>query len=177
MRSAIAIGITVLLLAGCATPTRIEQMAAAPRAVTQSADPTLRNAISVTEVTGGRETNPMWTSQVSSDSFHRALEMSLQSAGLHERLAARSRFRLIADISRVDQPMFGIDMTVSSTVRYSLIDTSSKKEVYGRVITVAYTAKISDAFLGAERLKLANEGSMRANIEKLVEDLLALKLP
>jgi len=137
----------------------------------------LRSAISVSDVTGGRETNPMWTSQVSSDGFQRALEMSLQSAGLYERLVARSRFRLIADISRIDQPMLGIDMTVTSTVRYSLIDSSSNKEVYGRVITASYTAKISDALIGAERLKLANEGSMRTNIEKLIEDLMAMKLP
>ena len=71
----------------------------------------------------------------------------------------------------------GFDMTVGSTVRYSLIETQTRKEVYARVIQINYTAKMSDAFIGSQRLKLANEGSVKTNIEALVNDLIALKLP
>ncbi len=73
--------------------------------------------------------------------------------------------------------MMGFDMTVGSTVRYSLIETQTRKEIYARVIQISYTAKMSDAFVGAQRLKLANEGAVKANIEAFVKDLIALKIP
>jgi hypothetical protein len=70
----------------------------------------------------------------------------------------------------------GFDMTVTSTVRYSLIDNQTRKEVYTRVIQVGHTATMSDAFVGSQRLKLANEGSVQANIKSFINDLLLLKL-
>jgi hypothetical protein len=167
--------LSVVFLAGCATPAAVEQMAVAlPITQTNAA---LKNSVGVTEVTGGRETNPMWTSQVSSDSFRRALEQSLENAGMFSKIGAGSKYQLVADLTRLDQPMLGFDMTVSSTVRYSLIETQSRKEVYGRVIQIGYTAKVSDAFIGSQRLRLANEGAINENIKAFINDLVALKLP
>lgn len=163
------------ILVGCATPAAVEQMAVS-LPITQT-NPALKNSVGVSEVTGGRETNAMWTSQVSSDAFKRALEQSLENAGMFSKIVAGGKYQLTADLTRLDQPMMGFDMTVGSTVRYSLIESQTRKEVYARVIQVNYTAKISDAFIGSQRLKLANEGSVKANIEALVNDLIALKLP
>ena len=167
--------LSVALLAGCATPAAVEQMSVSlPITQTNSA---LKNSVGVKEVTGGRETNPMWTSQVSSDAFRRALEQSLENAGMFSKIVAGSKYQLTADLTRLDQPMMGFDMTVTSTVRYSLIETQTRKEVYSRVIQIGYTAKMSDAFVGTQRLKLANEGAVKANIQGLINDLIALKLP
>jgi hypothetical protein len=96
---------------------------------------------------------------------------------MYSKIVAGSKYQLIADLTRLDQPMLGFDMTVNSTVRYSLIETQSRKEVYGRVIQVGYTAKVSDAFIGSQRLKLANEGAVNENIKAFINDLVALKLP
>jgi hypothetical protein len=71
--------------------------------------------------------------------------------------------------------MLGLDMTVSANVRYSLIDTSTRKEVFSKVLMASYTAKFSDAFAGGERLKLANEGAVKTNIQLLVSELLQFK--
>ena len=167
--------LSVALLAGCATPAAVEQMSVSlPITQTNSA---LKNSVGVKEVTGGRETNPMWTSQVSSDAFRRALEQSLENAGMFSKIVAGSKYQLTADLTRLDQPMMGFDMTVTSTVRYSLIETQTRKEVYAKVIQISYTAKMSDAFVGTQRLKLANEGAVKANIQGLINDLIALKLP
>jgi len=174
MKKIVAI-FSVVLLAGCATPAAVEQMAVS-LPITQT-NPALKNSVAVAEVTGGRDTNPMWTSQVSSDAFRRALEQSLESAGMFSKIIAGSKYQLTADLTRLDQPMIGFDMTVGSSVRYSLIETQSRKEVYARVIQISYTAKMSDAFIGSQRLKLANEGSVKANIEAFIKDLVALKLP
>jgi len=73
---------------------------------------------------------------------------------------------------QVSQPMMGLDMTVTANVRYSLIDTMTRKEVFSKVIAGTFTAKFSDAFVGTERLKLANEGAARTNIQLLVGELL-----
>lgn len=174
MRKILAI-FSVVVLAGCATPAAVEQMAVS-LPITQT-NPALKNSVAVAEVTGGRDTNPMWTSQVSGDAFRRALEQSLESAGMFNKIVAGSKYQLTADLTRLDQPMMGFDMTVGSTVRYSLIETQTRKEIYARVIQISYTAKMSDAFVGSQRLKLANEGAVRANIEAFVKDLIALKIP
>jgi hypothetical protein len=166
--------IALLLVTGCAAPARIEQMAVhLPNSVI--ADTPLKKSVAVTEVTGGRETNPMWSSQVSSESFQRALELSLRNVGLSDPLISANKYHLTADILQVSQPMLGIDMTVTANVRYSLIDTTTRKEVFSKVITGTYTAKFSDAFAGVERLKLANEGAAKTNIQLLVNDLLQFK--
>ncbi|MDH4391196.1 MAG: hypothetical protein QE285_07200 [Aquabacterium sp.] len=166
---------SVSVLAGCATPAAVERMAVA-LPITQT-NPVLKNGVGVADVTGGKETNPMWTSQVSSDGFRRALEQSLENAGMFSKIVAGSKYQLTADLTRLDQPMMGFDMTVTSTVRYSLIETQSRKDVYSRVIQIGHTASVSDAFIGAERLKLASEGAIKANIQAFINDLVVLKLP
>lgn len=163
------------ILIGCATPAAIEQMAVMlPMTQTNS---TFKNSISVADVTGGKDTNPMWTSQVSSDGFRRAIEQSLENAGMFNKFITGSRYQLTADLTRLDQPFMGFNMTVTSTVRYSLIESQSRKEVYTRVIDISHTATVSDALGGAQRLKLASEGAIKFNISSLINDLIALKLP
>ena len=117
----------------------------------------------------------MWTSQVSSDAFRRALELSLRAAGLTDPVTAANAYHLTADILQVSQPLLGIDMTVTTHVRYSLLDAGSRKEIFSKVITASHTARFSEAFSGAERLRLANEGAAKANIQLLTEELLRLK--
>lgn len=161
----------LLVLTGCAAPARIEQMSINSSSV-QAVNAPLKKSIGVSEVTGGKETNPMWASQVSSESFQRALEMSLRNVGLSEPLLSANRYHLTADILQVSQPMMGLDMTVTANVRYSLIDTMTRKEVFSKVIAGTFTAKFSDAFVGTERLKLANEGAAKTNIQLLVGELM-----
>ena len=72
---------------------------------------------------------------------------------------------------RVDQDMFGLDLEVIAIVQYKLIDKINGKEIFSSVIHSPYTATFSDAFWAFERLKLANEGSARANITKLIKEL------
>ena len=61
--------------------------------ITQT-NPALKNSVGVAEVTGGRETNAMWTSQVSSDAFKRAIEQSLENAGMFSKIVAGGKYQL-----------------------------------------------------------------------------------
>lgn len=163
-------------LVGCASPARIEEMSVYSSRL-HSENAHLKNAVAVTDVTGGRETNAMWTSQVSSEAFRRALESSLRNIGLSDPVISANRYHLTADILQVTQPLMGIDMTVTSNVRYGLIEATTRREVFSKIISASYTAKFSDAFAGSERLRLANEGAAKANIQLLTEELLRLTLP
>lgn len=168
--------LALAILTGCAAPAGIEQMSVnAP--IVPSINSPLKKSVTVTSVTGGRETNPMWSSQVGSESFQRALELSLRNVGLSDPLISANKYHLSADILQVSQPMLGLDMTVSANVRYSLIDASTRKEIFSKVIVGTYTAKFSDAFVGVERLKLANEGAAKTNIQLLVDELIQFKPP
>jgi hypothetical protein len=162
------------ILTGCAAPARIDQIAA-NKVYSNQAASELRGNIGNIEVTGGTDTNPMWASKVSSSAFQRALEESLKAAGLFNTFGASSRYQLTADLLNLDQPVFGLDMTVSSNVRYSLVERTSRKEIFSKVIQANYVAKFSDAFAAAQRLQLANEGSIRANIVALIEELNQVK--
>lgn len=158
-------------MAGCAAPARTELMSVHQTLLINRSSELHRN-VSVSEVTGGTETNPMWASKVSSLAFQQALEDSLRAVGLLETVGATGKYRLTADLLSLDQPTFGgFDMTVGSSVRYSLVERSTRKEIFSKIIQANYTAPFSDAFVGSKRLQLANEGSIRTNISKLIDEL------
>jgi len=113
----------------------------------------------------------MWKSNVGNPEFQSALQNSLGAAGM---LASSSgRYRLDAILNELDQPLFGLDMSVSSTVHYTLTDTTNSKQAFDQSITASYTATMSDAFVGVERLRLANEGSIKKNIASFLDQLRA----
>lgn len=173
----LALSMTAMLVA-CAAPARIDQMQvnSSLAARTAAKESPLRDGIAIRDVTGGKETNPMWISNVSSHDFERALEMSLRDAGLWSPNRQASKYQLIVHLEKLDQPFGGFDMTVTANVRYSLVERSTNKTVFERSLTTPYTAKLGDALLGTERMKLANEGAVRSNIQQLIDQLIALKL-
>jgi hypothetical protein len=167
----------VALLTACATPARVEQMTVAAADSTRSAvaSTPMREAVTLGQVSGGKETNPLWISNISSADFERALQASLQSAQLLAPGGRACRLTLTAQLLSLAQPAIGLDMTVTASVLYTLVDCSTKKEIWVNTITLPYTAAFSDSLIGVERLKLANEGAARVNIRKLVELLAAFE--
>jgi len=172
------IGITLFalltaFLAGCATPARVDQMTV-PAVAQPTPQTAFRHSIAIKDVTGGQETNPLWTSQVSSAEFERALEASLQNAAL---LAPRQagKYQLSAQLGRLEQPLIGLNMTVTATVLYQLVERTTAKTVWEKTLVTPYTAKFTDSLLAVERLKLANEGAVKENIARLISDLSTAK--
>lgn len=173
-----AFTVLALALGGCAAPARVDQMqtSSSLAARTAVANSPMKESIAVKDVTGGKETNPMWVSNVSSSDFARALEGSLKDAGLLSGNNQGSKYMLVAHLQKLDQPLFGASLTVTATVQYSLVERSTNKEVFARTVSMPYTAAWNDAFLGSERLKLANEGAIRVNIQQLIDALMAAKV-
>ena len=162
-------------LAACASNADPGAMAVAPdAAATTAAQPfpaKFQHAMCVRNVTGGSETNPMWTSQVNDAGFKTALDSSLNSAGLSAGSAACA-YPIDANLLGLSQPIAGFNMTVTSHVNYKVFDSSGQPVVLA-TIDAPYTAKMGDAFMGTKRLQLANEGSIRESIKQFFDKLRA----
>lgn len=171
VNGALALGL-VLALGACASGATPGAMTAAVSEQTLlSPASRLRQAVQVGAVSGGRETNPLWTSQVSDADFATALRQSLST---HAMLAINAEtFRVDATLSALEQPFAGLDLEVRSRVRYRVTHVASGRVAFEREIAVAYTAPFSAAFMAIERLRLANEGSIRENIRAFLTALVA----
>lgn len=163
------------MLGGCASGATAQGMTITGSDLRSSPSPNLARTVTVSETSGGKDTNPAWTSQIGDAEFKAALIESLRQAGLLSTTPG-SRYVLTAKLTDLEQPIFGFDMTVKSKVRYTLTDKTTEKVVFDEQIAAEHTAKMSDAFVGSTRLQLANEGSARSNIAAMIEKLNSLKL-
>lgn len=159
---------------GCASPAKVENMKI-DDSVNMTFDEQLTNSIAVNDVGGGEDTNPMWTSEIGNTEFESALKDSLQLLYLISK-DDQPEYELSAQLMEVDQPSFGLDMEVTSSIRYVLVDKSSKEVIFDEVVVAPYTATFGDAFSGVERLRMANEGSAKSNITGFLEKLSALEI-
>ncbi len=170
--SAAIIVSAVSMLGACASGAKTGAMFAPVTAETViEQDSALRDAIVASGVEGGKKTNPLWASKVSNEDFLAALQQSLKA---HTMLATSAgKYDLSAQLIQLKQPLIGISMTVTAKVKYVLKDKASGKVLFDREITSPYTAKMGDAFYGPERLRLANEGAIKASITDLIKSLIA----
>ena len=174
MRNAriLAVLAALIYLTGCASGAKMGNMVY--EGPVKAYDTALENNVDVTNVSGGEETNPAWTSEIDNDAFAGALKQTLQKQGL---LSSSGRYQLEALLLEVDQPMFGLDFKVTTQVKYILTDRENNGTVVlNEMIVAPYTATIGDAFVAIKRLRLANEGSGKANIQGLVEKLSDLRI-
>ena len=160
------------LLTGCAAPARVGAMTveSAPATLVSATSP-LKNSVAMGTVTGGQKTDPLWTSEVGNPEFTEALRNSLDVNTMLSKTP--NRYRLDAKLIKVKQPFAGFDMTVTTTVQYTLTETGSNKTAFDKTIVSEFTAGVGDAFVAVKRLRLANEGSIKKNITMFLEQLVA----
>lgn len=165
------------LLSACAQPAKMQSMVVQRGALTTPKDPTLVKAIFVRNVSGGEETNPLWTSEVDNRSFRGALELSLLSHDVVRATLDGSTYVLDANLLGVSQPAFGFDLTVNTHVNYTLRKKDTEETYFATSINASHTATVGDAFIAIVRLQLANEGSIRENIRQFLQQLFAKSPP
>ncbi len=169
---------TTLFFIGCATPARVDEMRISSMDSSRyDGNTPLKDNVTVTSVTGGKGTNPLWTSEISSESYKEALMDSLMAVKLLSKDTNAADYDLRVEMLKVKQPLIGIDFSVTTIIEYWLTRTSDNKEVYHDVVEATYIAEFSDAFVAIERLKLANEGAGRLNITRIIDRLYKLELP
>lgn len=129
------------------------------------------------DASGGKETSSMGASQISDEAFAQALRDSIEKSGLFAKVSpSGARYKLTGFIGKVDQPLIGLSLTVKMEVNYSLVDTQSGTTVWAKDIASEYTAMTGEAFAAVKRLRLANEGAARENIQQAIAAMAALKL-
>ena len=173
--SLVFLGLPLVLLGGCATNASVGQMVYNYKGTQPPKSSALLHNISVNDVAGGHETNPLWTSQISNSGFKQALEISLKNSKLYSKLN-NANFQLSARLIKLDQPFLGLDLKVVAVVDYALKSRKTGKTVFNKTITSQYTATFSDSPIAFIRLKIANEGAARMNIKQLIQDLYAVRM-
>jgi hypothetical protein len=169
----VLIATALIILSGCASPAKIDQMAiSSATAVKFNGTTQLAGNVDVNNVTGGETTNPLWTSEIGDKEFKEALILSLKAAKLLSGEEKGGDHELNVTMKKVDQPVIGLSFTVTSTINYKLTRKADGKELYNQDITASYTAKLNEAFLGVKRLRKANEGSARESISNPLDHCL-----
>ncbi|KQV87998.1 MULTISPECIES: hypothetical protein [unclassified Roseateles] len=170
-----------LLLAGCGTPSQPLPMAISPAEALQIrgwVPDALKAQVGVAAVKGGQETGRWWGSKVSALALQQALEESLHAVGMKPLSPEPApRFELQAELLQLDQPLVpAVGVTVGVAVSYTLVDKASGKPVYQRRVANTDEARFSEAIVSPnERLRIANERALRANIDLLLRDLVTLR--
>ena len=164
-------------LSACATPARSGHMVPDSALFpSHSLDSPLLNAIAISKVGGGEKTDPLLVSKVGDKELHEALRLSLKQCGFLSTSDVAAPFHLEVFLIELKQPSRGLTLIVNSVMRYKLTRNSGDQVVFDDIITASYMATLKDAFDGAYRLKLANEGSIRANIAAFLRHLHSLNI-
>lgn len=164
------------ILSACASGAQVSQMVPAPGPVpvAEQSSP-LYQAVAVGNVTGGQDTNPMWISKVGNADFSQALSQTLMA---HSMLGRQDGGRYVLDVvlKDLDQPVFGLTFDVVSKVGYRLNDKKAGSVVMDEEVSATGSASVSDAFAGVERLRIANERSIKNNLQDFMKRLNQSKL-
>ncbi len=134
--------------------------------------------VKISESVGGRETNPLWTSQISNSAFTEALGNSLAQSGVFKAVikGEGADYNLDVTMLHYDQPLIGIDFDVKIKAKWELTDAKTFKNVWSDTFETTYRAKLGDALIAAERLQKANEGAVRVHIKEGIKRLSMLIL-
>ena len=157
----------LLPVIGCAA--RAERMVPASFEVAKKIPGTVR----VEDAVGGKETNPLWTSQISSSAYTEALINSIAKAGLFDSVMKQGNADYILNVTILgyDQPWIGLDFDIKMKTKWELTDAKKLTPVWSDTFETTFRAKVSDALVAAERLQKANEGAVRTNIAEGVKRL------
>jgi len=170
-----------LLLAGCGTPGRPLSMVVGEAETLQMrawVPDALRAQVAVAPVRGGADTGRWWGSLVSAGALQHALEESLYAVGMRALAPEPApRFELQAHLVLLDQPLVPVaGVTVGVAVNYVLTEKASGRVIYQRRLYNQEEAGLGDAIVSpSERLRIANERALRANIQLLLRELVTLR--
>lgn len=112
------------------------------------------------------------------EDFSEALRQSVEKTGLFVKAVAGSQasYALNVFFVQVYEQIFGLDMTASVDVTYTLAGTAPKKVLWEKTIHTEHTATFSDAVISINRLQIAVEGAARRNIEQAIQEISKLAL-
>ncbi len=150
-------------LAGCATS---QNMAVETTAI---ATPIAKykNAMAVGTVQGGQAMNILTVPGVPNEPFKAALESSLAAYG-YAATGGAPKYVINAQIHDLKQPLIGFEYDVTAQVTYTVTG-GGKSDSH--TVTANGHATFANSPMGADRIRIANERAMKANIQKFLQEL------
>jgi hypothetical protein len=136
--------------------------------VPTNASASSRTGLPIVAAVSGGSPRSQVLATVSNEDYKEALETSLVKSGLF-RNAGSGGYQIDAFITSIKQPLAGISMKVEMEVSYSLKKGGST--LWSKSITSTYSAPMSEALVGAVRVRKATEGAARENIALLIRSL------
>lgn len=163
------------LLAGCGgLPELGTRLVVGTPTVPLGANFPLNQSVQVNNVSDGKATSFWSDSRLNSAAvmlLPQALEITLSAQGL---LAAEGAQRsLDAVVLEVKEPP-GFGTTIISTVRYVLTDVATGRVTFDQTIVADYTVKFGDHAVLVHPERIAFDGSIRNNISKFLDQLIAM---
>jgi hypothetical protein len=124
------------------------------------------------QISGGQETSPIGRSKISDRDFTEALAAALEESGLLYAVVDRAGdYDLDVHIEELHQPHFAWTMKVLLVTSWSLRRRGEREPTWSDVIATNYGVPLPVEFFGIKRLRLANEGAARSNIEAAIVEL------
>lgn len=124
------------------------------------------------QTSGGQETFPLGRSKISNRGFTEALAAALEESGLLYGVVDRAGdYVLDVHIEELRQPHFAWTMEVRLVTSWSLKPRGEHEPTWSAVIATDYAVPFPVEFAGIKRLRLANEGAARSNIEEAIDEL------
>jgi hypothetical protein len=124
------------------------------------------------EVSGGQETFPMGRSKISNRGFTEALAAALEESGLLYTVVDRAGdYQIDVRIQELQQPHFAWTMAVRLVTSWSVHRSGKREPIWTETIETLHGEPFPVEFWGIKRLRLANEGAARSNIEKAIVEL------
>jgi len=124
------------------------------------------------QTSGGQETFPLGRSKISNRGFTEALAAALEESGLFYAVVDRvGDYDLYVHIEELRQPHFAWTMEVRLVTSWSLTRRGEREPTWSDVVFTDYGVPFPVEFSGIKRLRLANEGAARSNIEKAIVEM------
>ncbi|TAJ77330.1 MAG: hypothetical protein EPO42_10310 [Gallionellaceae bacterium] len=160
----------VSILSGCVTYARVDHMVAnkADRAIGVAEGQQFKGTLELGRVEG--DTKGL---------LKQALSESLRGARLLAEDNGKAAYTLeVTEIRFPGQRIFefGFEFTAALDVEYALIEKASGKVVYKKTLSSKASANMSDSWFAGNRKLIALERAARDNFEKVVDELLSLKV-
>ena len=168
--------LSVLIITGCAKPIPSENMVPPPLGKEHHIySGHLYRTISVGEVGGGQETNPMLFPDIGNPQLEKAIIKSLENNNYYALSSADAKYTLDVFLIEIDRPaQGGITMTVTTFVRYKITDNKDNNVIFDGIVTASDTKTGRDIFVATTRIRVAQEESMKKNITKFLTMLFSL---
>ncbi len=160
-------------LTGCASPITHETLVPAAPAIKKQHP----QSVAVT-AGGGGETSAAGKSNITDAELQRAVAKAISQSKVFSQVVEGKSgdYVLNVNVFNLQQPSMGFSFTVHVEMGWTLTRADSGAIVWRESIKSQHTTGAGEAFAGVERLRLATEGAIRANIQQGLEKLSGLNL-